>query len=207
MGRQPRTFAEDGIYHLWAHGSDSRSLFVCDEDRRHFLRRLAAIVEHHELICIGFCLMGNHHHLVVQTPDRRLSRAMQELHTGYSQAFNKEHGHTAHLFRSRFGARHVTSDADLLGTLCYLAYNPVRAGFCSNPEAWLWSSYRANAGLDAPPPFMSEEALCAAVGGSSWRTRYASFVEANRSRCLASTPPAPADLVVPLGWGQVVAMS
>lgn len=207
MGRERRAFVDDGIYHVWSHGSDRRQLFVRDDDRRSFIDRLVATSRRHGLACIGFCLMGNHYHAVFRTPDGRLSRAMQELHTGYSHAFNKLHGRRAHLFRSRFGARQVTSDSDLLGTLCYLAYNAVRDGFCADPEDWAWSSYRANIGLDPVPSFLSEDALRVAVGGSKWRPRYASFVDANRSRFVTSSTDTSREQATPVDWVDLVAVA
>ena len=178
MPRRPREIHPDGIYHVATRGSDQRPLFLFDRDREEFLGRLAQAIARYELVCLAYCLMGNHYHLVVQTLDGRLSRALQELHTGYSTSFNRFHGRRAHLFRNRFLSREIDSDAYLLTVCRYVALNPVRAGMCGTPSDWPWSSYRASAGLATAPSFLCEARLREAFGGRrNWRVRYREFVE------------------------------
>lgn len=179
MARPPRVFIPDSIYHIATRGSGWRHLFVFEHDRTRFLRRLGGVVESYELECLSYCLMGNHYHLVVRTPDARLSRALQELHGGYSREFNLYYGERSHLFRNRFRSREVDSDGYLLAVCRYVALNPVRAGFCTKPSEWPWSSYRSNLGLQPAPSFLSEATLCEVFGGKpNWRSRYREFVEA-----------------------------
>src|SRR5438477_87330 len=109
MARPLRAF-DDGFVHLAAHASDTRYLFVTDSDRSSFLEFLAIILARHELIAVAYTLMGNHYHLILYAPDARVSRAMEQLHTGYSHTHNRKHGRRAHLFRAHFGAREITSD-------------------------------------------------------------------------------------------------
>ena len=90
MARPSRKYVPEGIYHIASHGSDRRPLFILDSDREAFLERLARTVERFELRCLAYCLMGNHYHLIVQTPDERLSLALKELHGGYSRQFNRD---------------------------------------------------------------------------------------------------------------------
>jgi REP element-mobilizing transposase RayT len=180
MPRPPRQFVPGGIYHIAAHGSDRRSLFLFDSDRTAFLNRLARVVERHELNCVAYCLMGTHYHLIVQVPDDRISRALQELHGGHARHFNRIHGHTAHLFRHRFLARLIDGDPYLLMACRYLAYNPVRAGLCGDPDDWPWASHRATAGLEPAPHFLSEGCLREAFGGTNWRSRYREFISVGR---------------------------
>jgi putative transposase len=181
MPRAPRVFDPNGIYHVASRGSDRRPLYLYDDDREMFLRRLGSIVRRYELSCLAYCLMGNHYHLIVQTPDARLSAALRDLHGGYSRDFNTTHRRSAHLFRNRFSAQFVDSETHFLTACRYIAHNPVRAGLCGEPADWPWSSYRASAGLDPRPPFLSEVLLSRAVGGgTNWRRRYRDFVESPR---------------------------
>lgn len=187
MARSIRLFVPNGIYHVASRGSDRRPLFVFDSDRQSFLDRLARIVERHELRCLAYCLMGNHYHLIVQTPDARLSAALKELNGGYSRRFNHVHGRSAHLFRNRFLAQLVDGERYLLAACRYVAYNPVRAGFCVEPSEWPWSSYCASAGIDPVPSFLNETMLRDIFGGGrEWRARYRDFVE---SDCPVKSPP------------------
>jgi putative transposase len=178
--RSPRLFNPDGIYHLATQGSDRRPLFLFDRDREVFLDRLSRAVERFQFLCLAYCLMGNHYHLVVQTPDERLSKALRELHGGYSRDFNRRHGCSAHLFRNRFLSREVDSDGYLLTVCQYVVLNPVRAGLCGDPADWRWSSYRATAGIETAPSFLSEDRLREAFGGSAnWRDRFRDYVRTN----------------------------
>src|SRR3954451_14427852 len=94
VARPPRNFYA-GIYHLAAHGSDQRHLFVGDEDREDFLARLAANCERYELALLSYTLMGSHYHALVRIPDARLSQALQRLHGDYSRRHNRRHGRSA----------------------------------------------------------------------------------------------------------------
>jgi putative transposase len=123
--------------------------------------------------------MGYHYHLVVQTPDARLSLALKELNGGYSRQFNRLHGRSAHLIRAHSRAELVADEPYLLRVCRYLAWNPVRAGLCGEPSEWPWSSFRASAAL-APSPCILNDALLGDARGSGarWRERYREFVEA-----------------------------
>jgi putative transposase len=176
MPRPPRAFAQ-GIYHFAAHGSDSRHLFLTDEDRKCFLDRLSIVAERFELRLIAYTLLGNHYHLVAWIPDSRISTALQQLHGWYSNRLNRLRGRRAHLFRAHFFAREVESDSDLLGTCAYLAFNPIEAGLAGDPFTWPWSSSAASAGLaDALVP-LDEGPLRASLGGKAdWQRRYRAFM-------------------------------
>jgi putative transposase len=178
MPRAPRCFV-DGIYHLGSHGSDLRLLFLDDDDRRTFLGRLALVLERFELRLVAYTLMSNHYHLVVATPDGRISGALQQLHSWYSYWHNRIRGRSAHLFKAHPFARELESDADLLGACRYLAYNPVEAGLVAHPLAWPWSSSAASAGLRESAIPLDPAPLRAAFGDApDWRRRYRDFIEA-----------------------------
>jgi putative transposase len=176
MGRRPRAFSE-GIYHVGSHGSDIRHLFLEDEDRVIFLERLALVVGRFELALAAYTLMGNHHHLILATPDARLSQAVQQLHGWYSRRHNKTYSRSAHLFGAHFFAREIRSDADLLVTCRYLAHNPVAAGLCETPFDWPWSSVEATAGLAPPAIPLDTGPIRAALGDRpDWQTHYRAFI-------------------------------
>lgn len=176
--RRPRDF-HAGIYHLSARASDTRYLFLTDDDRASFLVRVAVVCERFELALVSYVVMGTHYHLLVSIPDARISVALQQLHTGYSCEHNRIHGRSAHLFRAHFAAREIMSDEDLRNVSCYLALNPVEAGLVERPLDWPWSSAAAHAGLRRPRIPLSELPLRAAFGDrADWRRRYRAHVEA-----------------------------
>ena len=178
MPRRPRALTA-GIYHLAAHGSDTRYLYLDVEDRTDFLSRLAKVCERFELALISYVLLGNHYHALVRIPDARLSRALQYLHTEYSRHHNRRHERGAHLFRAHPLIREIESDEQLLSTCRYLARNPVEAMLAVHPFDWPWSSARAHAGLGKASVALAENDLRYAFGDTdTWRQRYRSHIEA-----------------------------
>jgi putative transposase len=176
MARPPREF-EAGIYHLGSHGSDTRFLYACDDDRVDFLERMSSTFWARDIDVLAYALLGNHYHGLVRIPDARLSEALQRLHTEYSRQHNRRHGRSAHLFRAHCFARRVTEDDDLLGVYRYIARNPVEAGLVDNLLDWRWASTRAHAGLERPAIPLDERPLRAALDGSPhWRQRYADLI-------------------------------
>src|SRR5919204_5134404 len=177
MGRPLRNFAT-GIYHVAAHGSDVRHLFVTAQDREDFLDRLALSFFPLKIRLLDYVLMGNHYHALVHTPDARLSDGLQRLHTGYSRRHNRRHGRSAHLFRAHCSTRAVMTERQLLATYRYIARNPVRANLVLDPLDWPWGSARAHAGLDSPAIPLDERPLRAAFGNDlNWRRRYRRLIQ------------------------------
>ena len=164
MGRAPREFVPWAVYHVFSRGSNRQAIFAFDSDRIDFLGCLARVIEIHDLRCFGYCLMPNHYHLVLQTLDGELSRAMKALNGRYALRFNQRHGRDAHLFKNRFGAVLQESESQLLQTIRYITRNPIDAGLCAQPEEWPWSTYRAVVGLDDVPAYLDVAGLRAYFG-------------------------------------------
>lgn len=176
MARPLRAF-NNGIFHIFVHASDTRFLFVTDDDRVTFLVFLTTIFARHKLSPITYTLMGNHYHLILNAPDQRVSRAMQQLHTSYSRGHNRVHGRSAHLVRAHFGAREIATDRQFLAALRYIARDPIEAGLVVSPLDWPWASTRAHAGIAEQPIPLDEEPIRAAFAGlPDWRERYRRFV-------------------------------
>jgi putative transposase len=155
MARLLRLEFEGALYHVTGRGNARALVYGDDADRRRFLDLLWAAVARRGWLCHAYCLMGNHYHLVVETPAANLGRGMRDLGGVYTQAFNRRHGRSGHVFQGRYHAVLVQRDVHLLELCRYVVLNPVRARLAARAEDWLWSSYRATAGLAARP-----EALC-----------------------------------------------
>jgi len=143
MARPLRVSIPSGIYHVTARGNAKADIFLNDADRRDFLDRFARTIGRREWICLGYCLMPNHFHLLIQTPRPNLSAGMQSMNGSYAQAFNRRHDRGGHVFQGRFHAAVVQRDDHLLAAVRYVVMNPVAAGMCSDPREWAWSSHNA----------------------------------------------------------------
>jgi putative transposase len=184
MPRPHRPQIADGIYHLTARGNRRQPIFLDDDDRRKFLDLLGIVVLGRGWHCHAYCLMPNHYHLVVQTPNPDLSRGMQHLNARYAEWFNWRHGVDGHLFQGRFHSVLVESDWHLLELARYLVLNPVRARLCEGPADWAWSSYGPALGTIERPPFLTLDWLLGRFGSDRDGAR-AAF-----ARFVADAPPA-----------------
>ena len=157
MVRPLRLLVEDGSYHVTGRGIEGRLIYTSDPERVEFLSLLGRTIGRFGWRCLTYCLMDNHFHLLVQTPQPNLSRGMQHLKGSYAQWFNRRHDRQGPLFAGRFQARLVQRDAHLVEVLRYIALNPVRAGLCAEPDDWRWSAHAAIAGAVRHPPFLAVE--------------------------------------------------
>ncbi len=143
------------VYHVTSRGNEKKPVFRDDRDRENFLNTLQHVNKRYNWICHAYCLMTNHYHLLIETPDGNLSIGMRQLNGVYTQLFNKWHGRTGHLFQGRYKAIVIQKDSHLLEVCRYVVLNPVRAHMVAVPEDWKWSSYLATAGKTKPHPCLT----------------------------------------------------
>jgi putative transposase len=157
MARPLRLEFPGALYHITSRGNAQQSIFFDDEDYHSFLQVLSIVVERFDWLSHAYCLMGNHYHLLIETPKGNLSRGMRQLNGHYTQIFNRRHQRVGHIFQGRYKAILVEKDRHLLSLCRYLVLNPVRAGLVKKPQRWRWSSYRATAGEEKRPSFLTVE--------------------------------------------------
>lgn len=165
MARPLRIEFSGALYHVTSRGDAREDIFRDDRDRKVLLEVLARVIERMHWRCHAYCLMGNHYHLLIETPEPNLARGMRHLNGIYTQRFNWRHLRTGHVFQGRYNAILVDRDSYLLELARYIALNPVRAGFTQTPERWVWSSYRATAGLETAPSWLTVKGVLGQFGG------------------------------------------
>jgi putative transposase len=178
MPRPPRFQEPAAIYHVTSRGTEGRPIFLDDLDREIFLTTLAEVVDERAWMCPAYCLMTNHFHLLVQTPNPDLAAGMHGVNGTYANYFNRRHNHVGHLFQSRYKATVIERESHLLESSRYVVLNPVRAGICRRPAYWRWSSYRATAGYVAAPEFLAVDWVRGQFASNPRRAalRYVEFV-------------------------------
>jgi putative transposase len=184
MARPLRLEFPGAIYHITARGNAQAAIFLDDDDRDRFLTVLARVVKRYEWICHAYCLMGNHHHLLIETPRPSLAAGMRQLNGVYAQGFNQRHGRAGHVFGGRFKAVLVQRDGHLLSLASYIVCNPVRAGLCESPADWAYSSYPATAGLAPVQAFLTVDWLLSQFGNDRpiAQARYRAYVAESAQR-------------------------
>ena len=155
MARPPRLEFDGAIYHITSRGNALGRIFFADRDRERFLEVFGEVVDRYGWLCHAYCLMSNHYHLLIETPDSNLSRGMRQINGIYTQWINREYGRTGHVFQGRFKSILVEKESHLLELARYVVLNPVRANMVHSPREWQWSSYSATAGLGEIPGFLS----------------------------------------------------
>lgn len=161
MTRPIRIEFSGAFHHVTSRGDRRENIYEDDEDRVQFLGVLKRVVEDFNWVCHAYCLMTNHYHLVIETPDANLSKGMRQLNGVYTQTSNRRHGRTGHLFQGRYKAILVDGESYLLELTRYVVLNPVRAGMVPSPGDWVWSSYRAMTGEAPAPSWLATDGLLA----------------------------------------------
>jgi putative transposase len=184
MARPLRLEFAGALYHVTTRGNNKASIFLDREDHEGFLTILGRVVSRYEWICHAYCLMGNHYHLLIETPRPSLCAGMRDLNGLHAQCFNQRHGRVGHLYQGRYKAILVEKEAHLLALAAYIVCNPVRARLCVRPEDWLHSSYRATIGLDPVPAFLTTDWLLSQFADRRRvaQARYRLYVSENAHR-------------------------
>jgi REP element-mobilizing transposase RayT len=147
MARPLRMQYAGALYHVTSRGNARHAIFRDDFDRKVFLDLLKTVTEDFHWLCHAYCLMVNHYHLVIETPEANLSSGMRQLNGVYTMRFNRRHRTVGHVLQGRFKAILIQRESHLLEVCRYVVLNPVRAEGVKRPEEWKWSSYLGTAGL------------------------------------------------------------
>ena len=182
MTRPLRLAYPGALYHVTTRGNARQAIYTDDQDRSTFLAVLAAVVTRSQWLCHAYCLMDNHYHLLIETPQGNLSAGMRQLNGVYTQRFNRRHTRVGHVFQGRFKAILVERESYLLELCRYVVLNPVRAGLAKRPQTYRWSSYRATAGLEKAPEWLTREWVLAQFSPQRRRAerQYQEFVQDGR---------------------------
>ena len=155
MARPLRIVYEGAVYHVTIRGNNRCNVFKTDRDRDRFITKLAESCRLYGVRLYLYCLMTNHIHLVVETPQGNVSRFMHRLQTAYTVYFNRKNNHSGHLFQGRFGSSLVEEDQYILKLSRYVHLNPVFLRAYRNKSdrervdilrKYPWSSYRSYIG-------------------------------------------------------------
>src|SRR5215468_8175689 len=144
MARKLRLEYPGAIYYLMNRGDRRETIFKDDQDRLHFVKTLGEACAKTGWQVHALCLMPNHFHLVVETPQANLVAGMKWFLGTYTARFNRRHKLFGHLFSGRYKSLVVDgSGTSYLKTVCdYVHLNPVRAGLVKADQSlrsYAWS--------------------------------------------------------------------
>ncbi len=203
MARHVRIRVCGGWYHVFSRGHNRERIFSRRGDYVHFLELVEALRERFRVRAYAYCLMPNHYHLLVSTPEGNISQAIQWLNGSYGIWYNRKHNRTGHLYGERFKAILVEDSAWGLEVSVYIHMNPIATeafelgkrkkaaegrGLARPPtreererrlqglREYEWSSYGAYAGYRGPAKWLDRAALLKRAGKDG-ETSYRSLVE------------------------------
>jgi putative transposase len=152
MARQPRTHVDGYPLHIVQRGHNRGRCFFADVDYQLYRDWLLAAVKDAECQLHAYVLMSNHVHLLI-TPTNavRMPEVMESMGRHYVPYINRRYERSGSLWERRYHSSLITTDEYLLACYRYIELNPVRAGIAKSPDAYPWSSFRANAWGEAHP--------------------------------------------------------
>ncbi|MFQ5788603.1 MAG: transposase [Thermodesulfobacteriota bacterium] len=179
MARPLRLEYPGALYHITSRGNARQDIYLDDDDRSKFLNILSNEIRQQRWNCYPYCLMSNHYHLMIETPEGKLISGMRRLNGIYTQWFNRRHGRIGHLFQGRYKSIIVDRESYLLELCRYVVLNPVRAGLVKHPQEWKWSSYLATMGKINKSEWLDTEWILLQFGISNKKAQeeYKRFIE------------------------------
>ncbi|QGU00830.1 Mobile element protein [Candidatus Syntrophocurvum alkaliphilum] len=159
MPRQPRVKSESGIYHVMLRGVRKQDIFHDDEDCLRFLTTIKRYKKQSQINVYGWCLMGNHVHLLLKEGNENISTTMKRIGVSYVWFYNQKYKTVGHLFQDRYKSEQIETDEYLLTVIRYIHQNPVKAGFAKTPASWRWSSCFGYYGKEYEPVALLDDQL------------------------------------------------
>ena len=174
MGRPLRITFPGAHYHVTARGNEQKDIYKSRRDREKFLDYLESSVTRYGAVIHAYCLMTNHYHLLLETPEGNLPEIIRHINGAYTNYYNTKRKRAGHLFQGRYKAILIEADSYMMELSRYIHLNPVRVGMVTKPEDYQWSSYQDYIGARPAPFWLCTETITRQIGSAR---RYCEFVE------------------------------
>lgn len=143
MSRQLCIQYSNAFYHIFSRGSNKQTIFFDEEDFQKFKKICLTAKQKFNLRFFAYCLMTNHYHLYLSTPDANLAVSMKYINEVYALYFLRKYREKdGHVFRGRYGRKLVQNDRYSKHLIRYIHLNPVVANLVNHEVQWKWSSYK-----------------------------------------------------------------
>lgn len=163
MARPLRIELSGGLHHITSRGDRREDIYFSDIDREAWLALLGQVCARFNGVCQAYCLMSNHYHLVIETPEGNLARGMRQLNGVYTQMVNRTHGRVGHVFQGRYQAILVEKDSYLLALAC-------RAFGIICKARFIWVALNSSSACNPALRRISRWMKSPACNGGRWRS-------------------------------------
>ncbi|WP_428909797.1 transposase [Niallia sp. Krafla_26] len=153
MGRIKRRWDKESYYHIVCRGNRRDPLYYDTGDFLTFLYILHQVYEKIPFELASYCLMTNHYHLQLKSPNEPIWKVMSLINKRYADYYNTKYHLTGHVFEKRYFSKRIETTEGMIAVSCYIHLNPVEARMVENPEDCIWSSYAYYKGT-APAPYV-----------------------------------------------------
>ncbi|WP_077214866.1 transposase [Bacillus dakarensis] len=183
MPYKRRLWIPDRFYHVVSRGNRRDPLFWEDADFLAFFHILKQVYEKYPFEIAAYCLMTNHFHLLMRSPEVPLSKVMSLINKRYANYYNNRYGLTGHVFEKRFRGDRVDDRRGILAVSWYIHLNPVEARMVNHPSGYSWSSYYLfkDSGFEQPD-FMNTDYILDFYQGTAEEKRGEYCAELDRRR-------------------------
>lgn len=141
MPRKTRQKSKSGIYHVMLRGINRQNIFYDIEDNEKFIEILSTCKKISGFKIFGYCLMGNHIHLLIKEEVESLELIFKRIGARYVYWYNWKYYRSGHLFQDRFRSEPIESEGYLITVLRYIHQNPKKSGLSNSIDKYKWSSY------------------------------------------------------------------
>lgn len=172
MSRQPRIEYENAFYHVFSRGNNKKDIFMTNTDRNKFLKIIGEAYDKYKILIHAYVLMKNHYHIIIETPQANLSKAMQYISSKYTSFFNYVNKEVGHLFQGRYKAILIDKEEYLLPLSRYIHLNPVRANYVKNPQEYQWSSFKEITNDSEKCKWLMKSFILNAIGSAERYKKY-----------------------------------
>jgi putative transposase len=178
MVRPIRIEKSDAFYHVMARGNQGDLIFEEDGDKLYFLDHLGKASQKYGAVFYGYCLLGNHYHLLVETKEPNLSSLMHYINSSFASHLRRRR-RVGHIFSGRYKSVIAEKGEHLAPLSRYVHLNPVRASLVRLPEEYHWSSYRYLLEDGTVPDWLETSWVVDLFGATikAARARYKEYVE------------------------------
>jgi len=125
MGRMRRIWQPEIFYHVTMRGNNRQNIFLNDGDFKLFFRALHFTFKKYPFTIIAYCMMNNHYHLLIRSPEVPLSDVMALINKRYSEYFKRKYKYFGQLYETRYFASMVSDPISLLNVSSYIHHNPL----------------------------------------------------------------------------------
>ena len=183
MPRPTRIQYDNAFYHVMNRGRGRMTIYPNENYYQAFLETLEEAWSRFDAVIHAYCLMGNHYHLLIETPRANLDRIMRHINGVYTQRYNRLKHTDGPLFRGRYKAILVDRDGYLLSLSRYIHRNPIETNskLVNTLSDWRWSSYPAYINQAVAPAWLHRETTYRMLGQRQRYNGYRRFVDAGNS--------------------------